>query len=313
MRTADGEMADEKQGHSIARRVVTALSAAAGVVALFLWCPLRLMAPILMLLSALVQLEFYQIAAKRGYDPVPRFGILLGTLWIAFTAAFPGQEFFAGCAAYGVMAFGPASFLFSVYVMLRSSFAKPIGTIAVTLLGFFYVPFLISFFLRIVQFSPAPGPIFSMPDSRVGLYTLFALLAATKLSDMGGFAFGLAFGRHKMCPSISPKKSWEGFAGSVVGATLMALLFRWIAVRRDWAVDCAVWDHVTVPVAVAVGVTVAVVGTLGDLVESRFKRECGVKDSATFMPAGMGGFLDMFDSILFVPAVFYPVIVHFSR
>ena len=305
--------AELKKEHSIARRVVVALTAAGGVVALFLWCPLRLLAPLLMLLSALVQLEFYQIAAKRGYEPVPRFGILLGTLWIAFTAAFSGQESFAGCAAYGVMALGPAIFLFSVYVMLRSSFTQPIGTIAVTLLGFFYVPFLISFFLRIVQLVSVQGTLFSMPDSRVGLYTLFALLAATKLSDMGGFAFGLAFGRHKMCPSISPKKSWEGFAGSVLGSTLMALLFRWIAVRNDWAVDCAIWDRVTVPVAVVVGFAVATVGTFGDLVESRFKRECGVKDSATFMPAGMGGFLDMFDSILFVPAVFYPVIVHFSR
>ena len=310
---ADGEMTDEKRGHPVARRVVTALSTAVGVVALFLWCPLRLLTPILMLLSALVQLEFYQIAAKRGYAPVPRFGILLGTLWIAFTAAFPGQDSFAGCAAYGAMALGPVIFLFSVFVMLRASFTQPIGTIAVTLLGFFYVPFLISFFLRIVQLVSVPGSLFAMPDSRVGLYTLFALLAATKLSDMGGFAFGLAFGRHKMCPSISPKKSWEGFAGSVVGATLMSLLFRWVAVRGDWAVDCPIWDRVTVPVAVAVGIAVATVGTLGDLVESRFKRECGVKDSATFMPAGMGGFLDMFDSILFVPAVFYPVIVHFSR
>ena len=57
----------------------------------------------------------------------------------------------------------------------------------------------------------------------------------------------------------------------------------------------------------------ALLATVGDLIESRFKRACGVKDSSTFMPAGMGGFLDMFDSILFVPAVFYPVIVHFSR
>ena len=306
-------MAEETKGHPIARRVVTALTAAVCVVALFLWCPLRLIAPLLVLLSALVQLEFYQVSARGGYETVPRFGILLGTLWLAWTAACPGRELFAGCAAYGVAALAFVMFMFAVYVMLRRSYVKPIGTIAVTLLGFFYVPFLISFFLRIIQLPGQSVSPFAMPDSRTGLYTLFALLAAAKLSDMGGFAFGLSFGRHKMCPSISPKKSWEGFAGSVIGATLMALLFRWVAMRNGWAADIAAWNRVTIPVSVAAGVAIAAAGTLGDLVESRFKRECEVKDSATFMPAGMGGFLDMFDSILFIPALFYPVLVVFSR
>ena len=305
-------MTDSKSGHPVFRRVVTALATAAGVVALFLWCPLKALPPIVMVLSALVQLEFYQIAAKRGYMPVPRFGILLGTFWLALTAMYPGAVQLADTTARGVVILGPVLFLFSVYVLFRRSFVSPIGTIAVTLFGFFYVPFLLSFFLRIAQMG-ATGTLFSMPDSRVGLYTLFALLAATKLSDMGGFALGLAFGRHKMCPSISPKKSWEGFVGSVIGATLMVVLFRWVAMRNEWAAELPIWDHVTLPVALVAGFAIAVCATLGDLIESRFKRECDVKDSATFMPAGMGGFLDMFDSILFMPALFYPVLMYFNR
>jgi len=305
-------MTDSKSGHPVFRRVVTALATAAGVVALFLWCPLKALPPIVMVLSALVQLEFYQIAAKRGYMPVPRFGILLGTFWLALTAMYPGAVQLADTTARGVVILGPVLFLFSVYVLFRRSFISPIGTIAVTLFGFFYVPFLLSFFLRIAQMG-ATGTLFSMPDSRVGLYTLFALLAATKLSDMGGFALGLAFGRHKMCPSISPKKSWEGFVGSVIGATLMVVLFRWVAMRNEWAAELPIWDRVTLPVALVAGFAIAVCATLGDLIESRFKRECDVKDSATFMPAGMGGFLDMFDSILFMPALFYPVLMYFNR
>lgn len=305
-------MTDSKSGHPVFRRVVTALATAAGVVALFLWCPLKALPPIVMVLSALVQLEFYQIAAKRGYMPVPRFGILLGTFWLALTAMYPGAVQLADTTARGVVILGPVLFLFSVYVLFRRSFVSPIGTIAVTLFGFFYVPFLLSFFLRIAQMG-ATGRLFSMPDSRVGLYTLFALLAATKLSDMGGFAFGLTCGRHKMCPSISPKKSWEGFVGSVIGATLMVVLFRWVAMRNEWAAELPIWDHVTLPVALVAGFAIAVCATLGDLIESRFKRECDVKDSATFMPAGMGGFLDMFDSILFMPALFYPVLMYFNR
>ena len=295
----------------VAKRVVTALATAAGVAALFLWCPLTALTPIVILLSALVQLEFYQMA--RAYEPVARFGILLGTLWLALTAMFPGWQAVPGTAAYGLVTFVPAFFLLAAYVLFSSRYAKPIGTLASTLLGFFYVPFLLSFFLRIVQLQGPYGKTFAMPESRVGLYTLFAILAVTKLSDMGGFAFGVAFGRHKMCPSISPKKSWEGLLGSILGSSLMALLFRWVAIRNDWAVDCAFWDHVTVPGAILFGAGVALAGTCGDLIESRFKRECGVKDSATFMPAGMGGFLDMFDSILFMPALVYPVIVGLSR
>ena len=123
-------MTDKGSGHPIARRVVTALATAAGVVALFLWCPLKALPPIVMVLSALVQLEFYQIAAKRGYMPVPRFGILLGTFWLALTAMYPGAVQLADTTARGVVILGPVLFLFSVYVLFRRSFVSPIGTIA---------------------------------------------------------------------------------------------------------------------------------------------------------------------------------------
>jgi phosphatidate cytidylyltransferase len=124
---------------------------------------------------------------------------------------------------------------------------------------------------------------------------LLYVVAIIKISDMGGFAFGVAFGKHKMCPRISPGKSWEGMAGSIFASIVISCAFMPITRFGVWK-------------AIAFGVVAAVVGTLGDLIESRFKRECGVKDSATFMPAGMGGFLDMFDSLVFAPAVLYPFI-----
>lgn len=119
---------------------------------------------------------------------------------------------------------------------------------------------------------------------------LLYVIACVKLSDMGGFALGVAFGRHKMCPSISPNKSWEGMAGSIVASSLVSCAFMGIT-------------HFSVVQAVVIGVVAACVGTFGDLVESKFKRWVGVKDSGTFMPAGLGGLLDMFDSLLFAPAV----------
>lgn len=127
-----------------------------------------------------------------------------------------------------------------------------------------------------------------------GRVMLLYVVAIVKISDMGGFAFGLGslrlFGRnHKMCPGVSPNKSWEGLFGSVFASCVVSLAF----------VPATEFSFVK---AVALGVVAALVGTLGDLVESKLKRWVGVKDSATFMPAGLGGLLDMFDSLLIAPA-----------
>ena len=136
---------------------------------------------------------------------------------------------------------------------------------------------------------------------RFGNLMMLYLIAIVKFSDMGGFAFGLssaklmAGGNHKLCPTISPNKSWEGLFGSVLASCVMSCAFLPIT-------------HFGVGKALAFGVTAALVGTFGDLVESKFKRWVGVKDSATFMPAGLGGFLDMFDSLLFAPAVLLPFV-----
>ena len=138
----------------------------------------------------------------------------------------------------------------------------------------------------------------ALPDAAFwhGNLMMLYLIAIVKFSDMGGFAFGMSSaklmkgGNHKLCPTISPNKSWEGLFGSVLASVLMSLAFVPVT-------------HFAWPKAVAFGVVAALVGTFGDLVESKFKRWVGVKDSATFMPAGLGGFLDMFDSLLFAPAV----------
>ena len=121
-------------------------------------------------------------------------------------------------------------------------------------------------------------------------FILFGLFAAG-LTDTFAYFSGRLLGKHKMCPSISPGKSWEGMAGSIFASCLVSCAFMPLT-------------HFSCPRALAFGLAAAFCGTLGDLVESGLKRECGVKDSATFMPAGMGGFLDMFDSILFAPAIF---------
>jgi len=295
----------------VLKRTLAGLTVGAGVIALFLWCPLRALSPLVVVLSALVQLEFYQMAKVR--EPAAALGLLLGTAWLTAVGVFG-----FGCGLVHLALAFPAALvlvLFAVcaWVLFRPRFAHPISAVGTTLFGFFYVPFLLGFFLLTAQLG-AEGVWGGTPGTwtRHGLYTLLALVATAKFSDTGGFAFGMAFGKHKMCPTISPKKSWEGLAGSMLFSAATACVFLALARRFGWGETVRLWDALTYPVAGALGAATALLATAGDLVESRFKRACGVKDSATFMPAGMGGFLDMFDSILFIPALAYFPIFYFN-
>ena len=155
----------------------------------------------------------------------------------------------------------------------------------------------------LVGLAVIAGGLSALPATALahGNLMMLYVIAIVKFSDMGGFALGMSTarlmtgGNHKLCPTVSPNKSWEGLGGSVAASVLMSLAFLPIT-------------HFSSVKAIAFGVTAALVGTAGDLVESKFKRWVGVKDSATFMPAGLGGFLDMFDSLLFAPAVLFPFI-----
>ena len=182
-------------------------------------------------------------------------------------------------------------------VLLDARIAKPMETAALTVVSFLYIPFMLSFLLDI-----------AVPFGSAGVFLAFFLVLVTKLCDTGGYFIGSAFGRHKMCPRLSPGKSWEGTVGGyafalvAAGVTVAcAHLFpeaAFLRLIRETTDSCAamVWFFVTIVVVVTVGI-------LGDLLESLFKRQCGVKDSSALFPA-MGGFFDTFDSIIFVPAVY---------
>jgi len=133
-----------------------------------------------------------------------------------------------------------------------------------------------------------------------GNYMLLYVMAIIKFSDTGGFVFGLSSarllkgGNHKLCPTISPGKSWEGLLGSLIFSTIVSCAFLPLT-------------HFSLIKAISFGIAAALVGTFGDLVESKFKRWVGVKDSSTMrFTNGMGGVLDMLDSLLFAPAVLLP-------
>ncbi len=118
-----------------------------------------------------------------------------------------------------------------------------------------------------------------------GWARVFCMLLAVVFSDIGGYTAGVLFGKHPMVPAISPKKSWEGFAGSLTCGTLAAVLaVIFLLGRPAW-------------VGIPLGIFLVITGTLGDLVESQVKRDLGIKDMGTLLP-GHGGLMDRIDSIL---------------
>jgi phosphatidate cytidylyltransferase len=173
---------------------------------------------------------------------------------------------------------------------------KPLITIAGTMLGFLYVAFLFNFFTSILGS-------WNKTDGRL---LLFFMLLVTKFTDIGAYSIGCAIGRHKFMPRISPAKSWEGCIGGVLTATVVGFIY-YFFVRRYFVCVSMTWIDVAV-----LGPVLAVCGIMGDLTESLFKRAADMKDSGTSI-RGMGGILDVFDSLLFAAPVLYYYAFMFMR
>ena len=121
------------------------------------------------------------------------------------------------------------------------------------------------------------------------MFVVFELMVIA--NDTGGWAAGVLFGKHPMAPALSPKKSWEGFAGSAMTAMAVGSIGLWLLGAAWW------WGLIA-------GIGIAFVGTMGDLTESLIKREAGLKDMSQILP-GHGGVLDRVDALLMSAPVAY--------
>lgn len=118
-----------------------------------------------------------------------------------------------------------------------------------------------------------------------GAASILTFMLCVVASDTGGYIAGVMFGSHPMAPAVSPKKSWEGFAGSVLFGAVTGALSVHFLLHHEWFIGAAM------------GVALVICATLGDLVESQFKRELGIKDMSNLLP-GHGGLMDRLDGML---------------
>ncbi len=239
--------------------------------------------------------EFYGLIEKRGLKCFKWWGLVAGLALMASTHYYvthaQGHQLLAGKPndfETGVLV------LFVLGLCLRQLFdphnLQGFSGIATTLMGLMYVPWLLNFIQKI---NYLPGI-----DGR--FYVLY-LLIVTKFSDIGAYSVGSLLGRHKMIPRISPGKTWEGFAGAVLISTGASVALALVAGDR--------LKELTVGHALVIGLILSVGAVVGDLIESAFKREAGVKDSGRMFP-GIGGILDLIDSPLFNAPLLYLYLRH---
>ena len=177
-----------------------------------------------------------------------------------------------------------AAFLFTVVAVLLWRLGDgPEGYLRDATTGVFvalYVPLLAGFCVLLL-----------VPEDD-GAVRVLVFIATVVGNDVGGYTAGVLFGRHPMAPSVSPKKSWEGMAGSIVACVAVATPIVVLGLGGPW------WG------GVLLGVALAVSATVGDLAESLIKRDLGIKDMSTLLP-GHGGLMDRLDSLLPSAAVSY--------
>jgi phosphatidate cytidylyltransferase len=240
-------------------------------------------------------LEFYGLAQKRGLACFKVSGVVGGVLLMCGTFAHLHGWLGISNTPARVNDFETGFLiLFVLGLCLRQLFARDntsgLTAIAVTLLGLMYVPWLLNFMQKINFFPGVEGK-----------YFLLYFILLTKFSDMGAYVVGSLIGRHKMVPRISPGKTWEGFAGAILVSTGASVIFVHFLGAHMAGMNLR---H-----AIVLGIILSTAAVVGDLIESLFKRECGAKDSGHVLP-GIGGILDLLDSLLFNGPLMYLYLRH---
>jgi phosphatidate cytidylyltransferase len=235
--------------------------AAAIVLTLTVWAP-----SFMVIVGAAVVVaiwEMHQGLMTRSID-IPQEPLMLGGVVMVVVAYLFGAP--ALVTATAVTA------LVTMLWLLRRGVTGYVQNSTASVFTLIYIPFLGSFVALLLAEDE-------------GRNAILTFVIVTVASDIGGYAAGVLFGKHPMAPVISPKKSWEGFAGSAIACVAAGYVLVVHLLEGEW------W------VGIALGVITVVMATLGDLCESVIKRDLGIKDMSQIIP-GHGGLMDRLDSLL---------------
>ena len=278
------------------KRVITALWGIPLLVTI-VWFdkPLPWFTVLLAIWGVLAVFEFYRLVAASKIPALTYFGLIWTLLFILSRNSdlLSILEPHFDLNLLTPLLLTSAVLLSLIWFLVRPQKEKAFTGWAWTIAGILYVGWLLSYLVALRGLDEGRNWIF------FALFTTFA-------SDTAAFFAGRALGRHKLAPHISPGKTWEGTVAGVFGAIIVSLFFtlpRLFTIPNPlYLQDFSYWQ------AILLGLLVSIFGQLGDLVESLFKRNMGVKDSSQLIP-GHGGFLDRVDSVVFAGIVVYYYVI----
>jgi phosphatidate cytidylyltransferase len=240
--------------------------------------------------------EFYRIARARGVEPLYVSGMTLGALLILgmyLQEMNPTESVYSSLEVI-IKAFGTCV-LTGILIFRRDPPARLVETGVYTVFGLVYVVWLLGYLIKVVF-------LFDPTQAATGFYYVLYLIAITKFCDMGAYLVGTWIGKNPAFEWISPKKTLEGYGG--------AMLFAQIASVGGFLLAGNQLIGLNLPAAIILGVVIGIAAIIGDLVESIIKRGSNMKDSGGTLP-GIGGFLDLIDSLLFTAPLLYFYLVFF--
>lgn len=226
--------------------------------------------------AALGAREFYRLGTHAGARPLMVFGIVWAVLFVV------AALFDVDWATAALLASAAVLPLAALVIFRRDNWLLSWGW---TLAGILYMGWMVGHYVMLRQLDHGRELVI------LAMFTTFAC-------DTSAYFVGRAWGKHRMTPTISPHKTWEGAAGGFAGAVAGAVALCYLLNLGDWFLPLSYLE------AVGAGCLVGVAAQLGDLLESLLKRRAGVKDSGNLLP-GHGGVLDRIDSLVFTGVIVY--------